>query len=573
MHKLLLVKNVDPNYWLVIAAFTLPFVIYAIGILISKRSKKATHTQQNQTKDEETQNTDLQTQTTENTEEENTQALEQTSDNIDDEIPKPQEVVQVEEKVEKPELKQKPAPKKSAWYKSFFKKHHKEPKRKRSRQSGGPVIRDYEPGLSGGSFDIADSGHRDDMPWQPDVKEPTFEDVGLQDRDQDIDVSAEPAIATTQTEERPPPKIVREAKPDTVAQVATEETLNEQVEDDVVQQEQTAPEVDTQIETKEEPEASISDEPSVQESVEPEPTVVAVEDKASETDTQDDKDSFINKFPSIDTEILNAHFYYVVRMAIPKGMTGITAIKMASTIVNKTGTKRYQVLFGYVAEDRNWEKPSPDSTYQYLIWAIPLSSRHSNINDKEKALIVRVVQDQMRRMEGVAEFPAHQDVNQRLEEVDKFCDDADLRLNFYLVSKEGGGQPSKVSDVIELACHEKMEEVNHRIVRMVNGEFWYALDAGEGEPLGGKSPDRRLARLMLWMDVPHVSNTESAFDEMSLLSRKLARVLNFSLELENGEPVTDEMLEETRAFIVNICAYMREKGVRPGSKLARALFT
>lgn len=278
--------------------------------------------------------------------------------------------------------------------------------------------------------------------------------------------------------------------------------------------------------------------------------------------------------PRLSEDILNEYYYYTVRATIDKGLVGAAALQMATELIHKSGLERYQVILCQEKETSKWEKPRPDKSYHHLVWAVPLCSRTNTITGQEMANVVRVIQDHMRKVGGVARFPSHLEIQDRLAKVTEFCEAVDCKMILALLArKEDGGQPQKCGDIIELAKHEKMEEVDGHLVRMSNGEVWYTLDGGTGEHLGRKSPERCIAKLVLCMDLPLVSQPEEAFDEMYGVARKMGRVLGFSMADEDNVAIDDAVAHEVREYVAQTCTYMREKGVRPGSKLARSLFT
>lgn len=511
----------DPQLLLVIIAAALPFVIYGVAVLIGKYSKNKQLQKEKEIVTQSQQPVAAPVPKAEDPAAEAAEVPAASQANADEPTPP------VAEDPSPPVVASKPVPPPPRNKKRLFAGLLKGMHRRKHKQAGGITgIRQSEPGLGGGEAASAASSK----------VEPTIGTVATE--------NAEPRPTETVAEHKP--KIVRDAPaPEVVA---------------------TAPEPEVQPEVV--PEPVVSPEPA-----EVPAPVIAPEPVASTEPTSTDKEISLDDFPKLNADVLNEHFYYVVKIMVVKGMQGATTLKMASELVNKTAVERYQVILGFDDGNKDWEKPRPDKSYTYLVWAVPLSSRNSKMTAEERAIYVRVIQDQMRKLAGVAKFPAHQDIEERLEDVDQFLDKVDLAFEIHLIAKEGSGKPQKAGDIIELAQFEKMEEVEGRIVRLVNGEKWYELNAGNNEKLGRKPPERPIASLSLFMDVPHVSNTESAYDDMFKLAEKLARVLNFVLVDYNNDELNAELLQENRNYVMYCCAEMIQRGVRPGSKLARALFS
>ncbi len=279
-------------------------------------------------------------------------------------------------------------------------------------------------------------------------------------------------------------------------------------------------------------------------------------------------------FPDINNDKLNEFFYYAVRVTVEKLIHTQAAQQLMHKLAQQAGLQMYQLMLGYDTATERWVNLRPDASYRHLIWAIPLCNRKKRIDGAALAAIVTIFQDAMRTIGGVAEFVSHADIQERLEQVDEFCNFVDHKVSLHLLAdRKDQGIPRRCGDIISLALSEKMEEIDGKLLRMASGEIWFRLYAGNGEEIVAKSPDRKLASLILEMDFPHVSNTDSALQEMFTLAGKLARVLGFRLVDTQHQAIDEARISELQEGIRELRAYMQDWGVRPGSKLARALFS
>lgn len=280
------------------------------------------------------------------------------------------------------------------------------------------------------------------------------------------------------------------------------------------------------------------------------------------------------EFPAIGSDQLNDFFYYVVRVTVPKKIHTKVIWQLAQKLAKQAGLQMYQLMLGHDPEIGVWENPRPDKNYRHLVWAVPLCNRNTHISGSIIASVVTVFQDTMRKVGGIADFSSQNDIQKRLEKVDEFCNHVDHKVTVYLLaSREDEGMPRRCGEIISLALTEKIEEIDGSLLRMSNGEVWFRLYAGNGEEIVSKSPDRKVASLVLEMDFPHVSNTDDALREMFALAGKLARVLRFRLVDASQNTIDDAHIEEIQQEIMELREYMLHQGVRPGSKLARALFS
>lgn len=281
-----------------------------------------------------------------------------------------------------------------------------------------------------------------------------------------------------------------------------------------------------------------------------------------------------DEFPQLDGSKLQELYYYLVRMQFKQDIDATAIHQLATSIEDEVRLRRHQTVLGYSLKNGQWETPRPGNSYRHLVWGVPVCNRASKLGGDALPQLVRAIQGLMRKYKGVAHYPAKADVEQRMEQVEEFCQMADKRVDALLVAvATEGGVAHKGGDVVDLALAEGLEEIDGELRRQVNGETWYTLTNGKPQELTSKSPDRRIARLVASIDFPHVSDPLAAFDEMFKLASKLARVLRFDLVDADGTPLDEEGIQGTREDVRDLIDYMRDHGVPPGSKLARALFS
>lgn len=278
-------------------------------------------------------------------------------------------------------------------------------------------------------------------------------------------------------------------------------------------------------------------------------------------------------FPEVSEE-LPEPFYYKVRMTVEKGMGAPDVHQLLRDLVSKTNVRMYQTMLCFDRDKGKWETPRPEKKYEEFVWAVPMCNRSSHLSPGDISGVVNVIQDMMRRVDGQAEFPSHNDLDERRELVDKFCDHVDHGVTVNLIAlSSSGGVPQRSGDIIDLAISGDMEMIDNELRRVVNGETWYVLKDGNGNDLTRNSPDRKVASLMVTLDFPHVSTPVKAFDEMFKFTGMLSRVLGFSFVDSEKNPVDQEQIAEARDHLADLTDYMTESMVPPGSKVARALFS
>ena len=286
------------------------------------------------------------------------------------------------------------------------------------------------------------------------------------------------------------------------------------------------------------------------------------------------KENEVDGFPEIDEELLQPYFYYVVHLTVKSGMGATDIHQLSSELVTKTSVRMYQTLLCFDRDKGKWETPRPEKSYGELLLAVPMCNRSSHLSSQDISGIVSVVQNMMRRVGGMAEFPSHNDIDERRAAVEEFCEYVDHRVSANLIAlSSSGGSPQRCGDIIDLALTGGMEMIEGELRKVVNGETWFTLKDGSSKDLSRNSPDRRVASLVASLDFPHVSNPLKAFDEMFEITGMLSRVLVFSFVDDEKNPIDQENIAEVREHLENLIEYMNSLNVQPGSKIARALFS
>ncbi len=277
------------------------------------------------------------------------------------------------------------------------------------------------------------------------------------------------------------------------------------------------------------------------------------------------------EFPPVESDRLQERFYYLARMRFEHGIEMMGAHQISEAMAKEAGLRLHQTTLCYSRENGRWELPRSERSYREMVWGVPLCNRRTKLSEELLPAIVKVLQSQMRKHRGVADFPAKADIENRLAAAEEFCEAVDKKLTATLIAVAAdGGEPRKSGDIFDLALAEGLEEDGDGMLRrQVNGETWYTMSTGEKL----RSPDRKVARLEAVLDFPHVSEPIAAFDDMFELMGKLARVLKFQLVDNAGAPISADGIAATRGYLMDLESEMRAEGVQPGGRLARALFS
>ena len=279
-----------------------------------------------------------------------------------------------------------------------------------------------------------------------------------------------------------------------------------------------------------------------------------------------------DSFPALSAHDLPERFYYIARLS--SGAPGFAAaqmLEMSADIVRQARLQKHQLLLGW--EGGRWQRLRSESRYRHVAWCIPLCTRSTGIEDGEIAAVTRCIRNWMQRTGGRAQLPQVQEVGASLQEVHQFCEQVDLIVAARLVAMaEDNATVRTCSQILEIAFAHGMENVDGRIERLLNSETLYVMRAANGDDLGGKSPDRKLASIVLELDVPRVTRPRESCEEMFALAGKLSRVLGYRMVNEEGNRIERQHEQQCLQMIDDIVLALREQGIKPGSRLARSLF-
>ncbi len=279
-------------------------------------------------------------------------------------------------------------------------------------------------------------------------------------------------------------------------------------------------------------------------------------------------------FPDLKVSDLPEEFCYTARLVCPApGFEAMQLHEMSADIIQQLRLQKHQFLLGWSANGQ-WQSLRSDGRYLYAVWAVPLCDGASALTGNDLSAIVRCVQTWMRRVGGRALLPPLPEVAERISQAEEFVRQCDQIIRTNLVAfKEDNAQPQSCGAILDIAFSYGMEEVDGRIEKRVNSETVYIMRGGKGDDLGSKSPDRKLTKLYLELVVPRVTRPRKCCEDMFDFAGKLGRVLGFRLVDDAGGTVPEEQIVGCLERIDDIVATLHEHGIKPGSKVARALFS
>ena len=279
-----------------------------------------------------------------------------------------------------------------------------------------------------------------------------------------------------------------------------------------------------------------------------------------------------DEFPALAVNDLPEKFYYVARLSCkPPGFAAAQMREMSADIIRQAHLQKHQLLLGW--DGGKWQTLRSEMKYRFVVWCMPLCTRAVRIENDEIAAVTRCIRNWMQRTGGLAQLPPVSDVEANLQEVDEFCEHVDQIVSARLIAvAEDNAKVRTCSQILEIAYAHGLESVEGRIERRLNSETLYVMRSANGDDLGRKSPDRKLASIVLELDVPRVTRPRESCEEMFEFAGKLARVLGYRMVDEEGEQLERQHEQQCLQMIEDIGQALREEGIKPGSRLARALF-
>jgi hypothetical protein len=177
-------------------------------------------------------------------------------------------------------------------------------------------------------------------------------------------------------------------------------------------------------------------------------------------------------------------------------------------------------------------------------------------------------------LEARVEWLGAADPQQQAVMLDQFCLEVDVAVGLHVIqSGNGPFAGTKLRGLAE-AGGMKLGENGKFYFVSEGGELLFELSDQDRRPFSSESLRSAFVRgISLRLDVPRVSQSAEAFQQMASLARKMESALRGVLVDDHQRALNDTELEKIRQQLKGLCARMTGRGIKPGSPTALRLFS
>lgn len=262
--------------------------------------------------------------------------------------------------------------------------------------------------------------------------------------------------------------------------------------------------------------------------------------------------------PAPHESLLTADICYVIHFYGEEALTAAAFAPLTESLSRLHATV-YRLL-GYDESAGEWKHSLADS-FRYWLVAVPLANRGGHLNEEG----IKSIGDDARRFaQKLRLYPVFPPLAESLEKarlLDNFCHTVDMVLEF------------RVTCAAALTL-ERVEQVaaTQRLTPH-EGQYIYRADSESLFHVRPATTGNTVRLLTFMLDAPKVSSPERAFDSMIHCIRKISGVTDGAFTDPNGNPVSDERINEIRRQLSVLRQQMSQYGVIPGSMMAHLLFS
>jgi hypothetical protein len=223
--------------------------------------------------------------------------------------------------------------------------------------------------------------------------------------------------------------------------------------------------------------------------------------------------------------------------------------------------------------DEQWHpiETSPRRSWRELRVGLQLASRSGPVGEDEIERFNRAIADFAGSVGAVSQREAPNAAAARARDLDRFAAGADIEVAVNVVGQYGAALalPRVKALALELGMSET---ASGDLVSYANdGTAEYVIRPFDDTR--NKGAANHLSGLTFGLDVPHVANTTTTFDDMVAVARTFAEKLGAEMVDDNRKPLSDAGLASIRRTVEQVVADMEAHGVPAGSALARRLFS
>ena len=231
---------------------------------------------------------------------------------------------------------------------------------------------------------------------------------------------------------------------------------------------------------------------------------------------------------------------------------------------------------GFNAAVGRWEEVNRTANggYSELRLALQLVNRAGPVSAVQLGAFRDAVTGAAQNASAIAECPDLQAIQQRAQELDRFCADADVAIGVNVIAAEDGEFGATRIRALAEAAGFTLEpdgmfyledEAGNTVLTLCNQEDTPFLP----EQIGGMTT----RGVTLLLDVPRVADSGAALDRMFEIGKSLTVTLKGRLVDDNRAALSNSAMDKIRQQLAGIHDAMNARGIAPGSARALRLFS
>ena len=227
------------------------------------------------------------------------------------------------------------------------------------------------------------------------------------------------------------------------------------------------------------------------------------------------------------------------------------------------------MLLAALEGESRWRRIGAGLPGRYARWraALQLVSRNGVTGEAELVEFRSEIETLAAHAGATVSAPEMREALDAARALDGECLDADIQVAFHVVMPRSGGiDTHKVEAALD--AEGLAGEGNGRWIRLdASGHELYGVTTDQGAGAG------EIFRLTVTMDVPRTPDLKRSYESMVLLVRDLTKVLDATLEDDNGRILDEQALSAIGAQLEVVRERLERRGFPPGGALALRLFS
>ena len=261
---------------------------------------------------------------------------------------------------------------------------------------------------------------------------------------------------------------------------------------------------------------------------------------------------------------------FIVPIETPEEVTGAAAAEAAAAMSGRFS--KPMLWEGFDGERNRWEPLAPDRRYSRLRAGMQLVDRRGAADESELSEFGTAVEEAAASIDLLATAPPATPAASKGRELDRFCDNVDIRVAVHVQSDEAPFSGSRLAG-LAASLGFALDQAERRFLwRDGDGRVLFGIADFGPAPFDVDRLDSLALRAVTFeLDVPRTPR--GSFGSFRDLALSLARGLNSRVVDDNRQPLSAAAFDAIEAQVQSVHSSMEARGIVPGGALALRLFS